>query len=319
MSSSTPAYIARRILWAVPTLLLVAVLVFLMLRLIPGDPAVVVLGDDATPQQIAVLRAQYGLDKPILTQFVLWLSHVVHGDLGHSIVNGQEVLPLLLERFEVSASIVLAAVFLATLVAVPAGLYAAWKQGTPTDTAIVAAATLFLSIPSFWLGLMLLLFVGIKLGWVPIVGYIPFSVDWRAAMGFLVLPIVTLALIETGVLMRMSRASAIETLRLEYVTHARAKGLTERRVLLRHVLPNAFGPTLTMVGLVLGHLLGGIAVLETVFTLPGLGRLLVDSIFARDYPVVQACLLFIAIVYVFVNLVIDLCYPFFDPRVGASR
>jgi peptide/nickel transport system permease protein len=319
MSSSTLAYITRRVLWAVPTLLLVAVLVFVMLRLIPGDPAIVVLGDDGTPQQIADLRAQYGLDKPIVTQFLLWLSHVVRGDLGHSITSGQEVLPLLIERFEVSASIVLAAVLAATVVAVPAGLYAAWKQGTPADTGIVIAATLFLSIPSFWLGLMLLLVVGIKLGWVPIVGYVPLGVDWRAAIAFLILPIVTLALIETGVLMRMSRASAIETLRLEYVTHARAKGLTERRVLLRHVLPNAFGPTLTMVGLVLGHLLGGIAVLETVFTLPGLGRLLVDSIFARDYPVVQGCMLFTAVVYVFVNLVIDLCYPFFDPRVGATR
>ena len=319
MSSSTLSYIARRILWALPTLLLVATLVFVMLRLIPGDPAIVLLGDDGTPQQIADLRAQYGLDKPVTTQFLLWLSHVLRGDLGHSITTGQAVLPLLLERFEVSASIVLVAVLVAAALAVPAGLYAAWRQGTAADTAIVAVATLFLSIPSFWLGLMLLLFVGIKLAWVPIVGYVPFSVDWRAAIAFLVLPIVTLALIETGVLMRMSRSSAIETLRLEYVTHARAKGLKERRVLLRHVLPNAFGPTLTMIGLVLGHLLGGIAVLETVFTLPGLGRLLVDSIFARDYPVVQGCLLFTAFVYVFVNLVIDLCYPFFDPRVGASR
>ena len=168
------------------------------------------------------------------------------------------------------------------------------------------------------MGLQLLHFVGLKLGLVPVVGYVPFSEDWRSALSFLILPTITLALIELGILTRMARASAVEVLRLEYVTHARAKGLSERRVLLRHVLPNAFAPTWTMIGLVLGNLLGGIAVLETVFTLPGLGRLLVDAIFARDYPVVQGCLLFTAVIYVLVNLVVDLCYPLFDPRVSAS-
>jgi peptide/nickel transport system permease protein len=151
-----------------------------------------------------------------------------------------------------------------------------------------------------------------------VVGYVAFSQDWVAALSYLILPIITLTLIEMGVLTRMARSSAIETLRLEYVTHARAKGLSEFRVLMRHVLPNAFAPTWTLIGLVLGNLLGGIAVLETVFTLPGLGRLLVDAIFARDYPVVQGCLLFTAFIYVVVNLVVDLCYPLFDPRVATS-
>jgi peptide/nickel transport system permease protein len=318
MSNSILAYIGKRILWTLPTMFVVGLLVFVMIRLIPGDPAQVILGDSGSAEQIADLRKQMGLDKPIPVQFGVWLLHVVQGDLGNSITNGQSVLPLLLERFQVSASIVLVAVLGATLIAVPAGLFAAWKQNTPTDTAIVTGATFFLSIPSFWLGLLLLLLVGLKLGWVPVVGYVPFSENFKAAVSFLILPVITLTLIETGVITRMSRSSAIETLRLEYVTHARAKGLAERRVLLRHVLPNAFAPTLTMIGLVLGNLLGGIAVLETVFTLPGLGRLLVDAIFARDYPVVQGCLLFTAVVYVFVNLVVDLCYPLFDPRVAAS-
>jgi peptide/nickel transport system permease protein len=318
MSSSVLAYVGKRLLWTLPTMFVVGLLVFVMIRLIPGDPAMVILGDSGTPEQVADLHVQMGLDKPIPVQFGIWLAQVVRGDLGTSISSGQSVLPLLLERFQVSASIVLVAVFVAVLIAIPAGLYAAWKQNTPTDTAIVAGATFFLSIPSFWLGLLLLLFVGLKLGWVPVVGYVPFSEDWRGAISFLILPTITLALIEMGVLTRMSRSAAIETLRLEYVTHARAKGLAERRVLLRHVLPNAFAPTLTMIGLVLGNLLGGIAVLETVFTLPGLGRLLVDAIFARDFPVVQGCLLFMALVYVLVNLVVDLCYPLFDPRVAAS-
>lgn len=318
MTASLPLYVGRRLLWTVPTLLLVGLMVFVLMRLIPGDPALLTLGDGATPEQLAALRAEYGLDKPLPAQFAYWLAQVLRGDLGHSITSGEAVLPLLLERFQVSAAIVLAAVALAVLLAVPAGLYAAWKQNSIADTMVVAAATFFLSIPSFWLGLLLLLFVGLKLGLVPVVGYVPFSEDWRSAAAFLVLPTITLALIELGVLTRMARASAVEVLRLEYVTHARAKGLSERRVMLRHVLPNAFAPTWTLVGLVLGNLLGGIAVLETVFTLPGLGRLLVDAIFARDYPVVQGCMLFTAAIYVVVNLVVDLCYPLFDPRVSAS-
>ena len=318
MNPSLLLYIGRRLLWTVPTLLLVGLLVFVLMRLVPGDPALLILGDSATADQLSALRAEYGLDKPIPVQFFYWLAQVVQGDLGQSITSGEAVLPLLLQRFQVSAAIVLVAVALAVLLAVPAGLYAAWKQNSIVDTVVVATATFFLSIPSFWLGLLLLLFVGLKLGLVPVVGYVPFSEDWRAAITFLILPTVTLTLIELGVLARMARASAVETLRLEYVTHARAKGLPERRVLLRHVLPNAFAPTWTLIGLVLGNLLGGIAVVETVFTIPGLGRLLVDSIFARDYPVVQGCLLFTALIYVLVNLVVDLCYPLFDPRVSAE-
>lgn len=316
--SALLGYVARRLIWTLPTLLLVAFVVFVIVRLIPGDPAQIILGDAASPEQVAALRAQYGLDRPIFVQFALWLGRAVHGDLGRSITDGQAVLPLLIERFQVSAMIVFIGVGLATLIAVPAGLIAAWKQNGPFDIAIVAGATLLLSIPSFWLGLILLLVFGLKLGWVPVIGYTPFSQSPTQALMYIALPVITLTLIETGVLTRMARASAIEVLRLEYVMHARAKGLTERRVLLRHVLPNAFAPTWTMIGLVLGNLLGGIAVLETVFTLPGLGRLLVDAIFARDYPVVQGCLLFTALIYVLVNLVVDLCYPLFDPRVSAS-
>lgn len=311
-------YVARRILWAIPTLLLVAVMVFVLVRLIPGDPAQVALGDNASEAQLQALRIAMGLDKPIVVQFWYWLQHMLQGDLGQSITNGQAVLPLIVDRFKVSAIIVLAAVFLAALLAVPGGLLAAWKQNRAADLAIVSSATLLLSIPSFWLGMIFLLVFGSKLHWLPVVGYVPFSQDAGQALLYVILPIATLALIETGVLTRMSRASAIEVLRLEYVMHARAKGLRESRVLLRHVLPNAFAPTWTVIGLTLGNLLGGIAVLETVFTLPGLGRLMVDSIFSRDYPVIQGCLLMTALIYVLVNLVVDLCYPLFDPRVSAT-
>ncbi|WBL81427.1 ABC transporter permease [Bradyrhizobium xenonodulans] len=311
-------YLARRLAMTVPTLLLVAIGVFALVRLIPGDPVQVMLGDAADPAQAAQLRAQLGLDQPMPVQFMHWIGKLAAGDFGHSITNNLAVLPLILDRFQVSAVIVLVAVAAAACIAVPAGLVAAWKQNSLLDLSVVGGATLLLSIPSFWLGLLLLLLFGLKLKWLPVIGYVPFAENvWQAAT-FIVLPIATLTMVEIGVLTRMARAASIEVLRLEYVTHARAKGVPEWRVLARHVLPNAFAPTWTLIGLVLGHLLGGIAVIETVFTLPGLGRLLVDSIFARDYPVVQGCLLFTAVIYVLVNLIVDLCYPLFDPRVTVA-
>lgn len=311
-------YILHRLLMTVPTALLVALAVFVLLRLVPGDPAQLMLGDTATEETLAELRRQLGLDQPIPLQFAYWLGNVMVGDLGRSITNDLPVLPLILDRFRVSASIVLAAVVLATMVAVPAGMIAARKQNSLGDLMIVAGATMLLSIPSFWLGLLMLLLFGVKLGWLPVVGYVSFGEDFWRALAYVVLPIATLTLIEIGVITRMARASTIEVLRLEYITHARAKGVPEGRVLWRHALPNAFAPTWTLIGLVLGNLLGGIAVVETVFTLPGLGRLLVDGIFARDYPVVQGCLLFTAIMYVLVNLLVNLLYPVFDPRVAAE-
>jgi peptide/nickel transport system permease protein len=311
-------YALNRLLLSLPTLILVSAAVFLLMRLVPGDPVVLMLGDQADPQQAADMRAAMGLDRSVFVQYGLWLLHAVSGDLGRSTTNDLPVLPLVLSRFQVTATIVFVAVAIAAVVAIPLGTVAAWRQNTKADFAIVSGATLLLSVPSFWLGLLMLLFFGLKLGWVPVVGYVSFAEDALSAALYIVLPVATLTLIEIGILTRMARAAAIDVLRLEYVAHARAKGLPESRVLRRHVLPNAFAPTLTLIGIVLGNLLGGVAVIETVFTLPGLGRLLVDGIYARDYPVVQGCMLFIATVYVVVNLLVDLAYPFFDPRVTAS-
>lgn len=312
------AYLARRIAQTIPTLLLVALAVFALLRLIPGDPAQLMLGDGADAESLARLREQMGLTGSLPTQFMHWLAAVLRGDFGHSLSDGQPVLPVIIERFQVSATIVVVAVAIAVCIAVPAGLVAAWKQNKALDVGIVMTATLLLSIPSFWLGMLLLLLFGLHLNWLPVVGYVALTDSFSQGILYVILPIATLAMVETGVFTRMSRASAIEVLRLEYVAHARAKGVPESSVLRRHVLPNAFAPTLTLIGLMLGNLLGGIAVLETVFTLPGLGRHLVDAIFARDYPVIQGCLLFTALIYVCVNLVVDLCYPLFDPRVTAQ-
>ena len=308
----------NRLVMALPTLLIVAITVFALIRLIPGDPAQLLLGDLADPVRLAELRGRLGLDQSWPVQFGIWGSHALRGDLGLSITTGEPVMQLVWSRFLVSAQIVLVAVFLAALVAVPAGMIAAWKQNRWPDLMLVGSATLLVSLPTFWLGLLLLLFFGLKLDWLPVVGYVSVASDWKAGLLYLVMPIMTLFLHEIGVLIRMARASTLEVLRLDYITHARAKGLSERAVLLHHAFRNSFGPTWTLIGLVLGNLLGGVAVVETVFTVPGLGRLLVDAIFARDYPVIQGCLLFVAVIYVLTNLVIDLCYPLFDPRVLAE-
>lgn len=308
-------FIASRILLAIPTLLIVALVVFALMRAVPGDPAQVLLGEVENPEALAQLRHEYGLDQPLPAQFLIWLKQLSAGDLGVSIIQQRPVLEILLSSFGVTASLVIPAMMLASLLAIPAGVLAAWKQNTVTDVVIVSAAVAFLSIPSFWLGLMFLLVFGLWLDLFPVVGYVSPLEDFFAGIQYLVLPVTALALIETGVLIRLARASTIEVLRLDYITHARAKGLIEMTVARRHALKNSIAPTWTMIGLTLGSLLGGAVVTETVFTLPGLGRLLVGSIFERDYPVVQGCLLFIAVVYVVVNLIIDLCYPLFDPRV----
>jgi peptide/nickel transport system permease protein len=275
-------FVVRRVLMSLPTVFIGAVMVFVLIRLVPGDPASLMLGDLATPQALADLKARLGLDRGLFEQFVAWAERLLHGDFGKSITSQEPVLGLVWERFVISARLVVVAVALAALVAVPAGMLAAWRQNSWIDLAVVGGSTLLLSIPTFWLGLLLLLLLGLKLEWLPVIGYVGFSENAHAAALYMVMPVLTLFLHEIGVLVRMARASTLEVLRLDYITHARAKGLSEAAVMWRHAFPNSFGPTWTLIGLVLGNLLGGIAVVETVFTIPGLGRLLVESIFARD-------------------------------------
>lgn len=309
-------FILSRLLSAIPTLIIVAITIFVLMRMVPGDPATLMLGDMAEPEQVEAMRRSMGLDDPIWMQFLTWSGQVLRGDFGTSIVLGDPVLPLILDRFSVSATIVMAAIVFAVAIAVPLGMLAAWYQNSAGDLIVIGTSTLLLSIPSFWMGLMLLLVFGLQLGWLPIVGYVPFGQDVWAAARAMILPVVTIVLVEIGSIIRMARASMIEVSRLEYITHARAKGLSESAVMWRHAFRNAFAPTWTLIGLVLGSLLANIAVIETVFTIPGLGRLMIDAIYGRDYPLVQGCLLFIAFIYVMVNLLVDLVYPLLDPRVA---
>jgi len=311
-------YFLWRLLWSVPTIIIVTIAVFALIRLIPGDPALLILGDRATPETLRALHAQLGLNRSLVSQFFIWLRQVLHGDLGHSLITNDAVLPLVYHRFLTSIQIIFPAIIIAATIAVPLGILAAWKQNKAHDLLIISGATLLLSIPTFWMGLLLLLLLGQHFHWLPIVGYRSLMDNWRQGTLYLLMPVATLVLHEVGSIVRMARSSTLEVLQLDYITHARAKGLSEGKVLYHHAFRNSFGPTWTLLGLILGNLLGGIAIVETIFTIPGLGRLLIDSILNRDYPVIQGCLLFISLFYVLVNLVVDLAYPLFDPRVSVS-
>lgn len=308
-------YLAGRVLLVIPTFVIALLIIFVLIRLIPGDPAQLMLGTIDDPETLARIREKLALDQPITQQFLHWIIQMAQGDFGVSTSQQSPVLDLLIPSFGVTASLVLPAVILASLIAIPAGATAAWKQNTMSDTLIMTMATVALSIPSFWLGLVFLLYFGVILDLFPVIGYVSLLEDFGDGLRYLALPVVTLALIEAGVLVRLMRSSTVDVARLEYITHARAKGAAEVRVLWRHALPNAMAPTWTMIGLTLGSLLGGAVVTETVFSLPGMGRLMVESIFARDYPVIQGCMVFIIMAYVCVNLIIDATYPLFNPGV----
>ena len=308
-------YTLRRLAMTIPTLVVASLLVFVLLRVVPGDPALLIVGDIQNPDALAQVRREYGFDKPVWQQYLAWVADVLRLDFGTSLSNGQPVLHLIGSRFSVTALLVFLSVSLAGVLAVIAGLIAAWRRNTWLDHAVVTLAIVALSVPSFWVALLLILVFGVKLQWLPTLGFVSPLQQPLEALRFLAMPVAALSLVVIGQVARMMRATAIEVLAQDYVVHARAKGLRESTVLWRHVFPNAFAPALTVFGMLLGTLLGGAAIVETVFTLPGLGRLLVDSIYARDYPVVQGIALAVGFVYVLINLIVDLLYPVFDPRV----
>lgn len=308
-------YVLRKLVLAVPTIVIVALIVFSLMHLIPGDPAQALAGDIADPAIVEQIRDEMGLDEPLPVQFAIWAGQVIRGNFGDSIITGEPVLDAIRKRFGVTATLVIPALLFSALVAVPAGLLAAWKQNTATDMLAMFAVIVAISVPSFWAGMMLILFFGVCLGWLPTVGYIPIGEDFWRGVAYLIMPISAIMFVEMGSITRMMRSNTIEVLRQDYILHARAKGVPESAVLYRHALKNAFAPTLTLLGLILGSLLGGAAVIETVFSLPGIGRFLVDSIYARDYPVVQGILLTVSAIYILANLLVDLLYPLLDPKV----
>jgi peptide/nickel transport system permease protein len=308
-------YVVRRFLGIVPVLVLVALGSFLLVHLVPGDPAMVMLGSDATPQQIQSLRTQMGLDRSLPEQFVLWLREILRGNLGESFFLGRPVTQALMERLPATLQLALLSLLFSLLLGIPAGILAAVRQNTWWDQVVMAIAIGGISIPSFWLGLALILVFSVQFGWLPSGGYAPLWEEFGRGLRTLILPAVSLGLMQAALIARMTRSSMLEVLRQDYVRTAKAKGLDWWRVTLRHALKNAMIPVITTVGTAFGVLLGGAVIVEIVFTYPGLGRLVVLAVQRRDYPLVQGALLLTSLMYVLVNLAVDLLYSVFDPRI----
>jgi len=308
-------FVARRVLAVVPVLFVVAVIVFAILRAVPGDPAAVIAGDSATPEQVAALREKLGLEKPVVTQFVIWLGGVLRGDLGESYFFRKPVAELIAQRLEPTLALGLAALSIAVSVAVPLGVVAAFRQGTWIDRAVMGLSVAGFSMPVFVLGYLLVWIFSVQLEWLPVQGYARIADGVGPFLERLLLPAVTLALVYVALVARITRTSVLEVLNEDYVRTARAKGLRERDVLTRHALRNAAVPILTVVGIGLAVLIGGAVVTESVFAIPGLGRLTVEAVLSRDFPVIQALILLFATGYVFVNLAIDIGYAVLDPRI----
>ena len=308
-------FIARRLLSTIPVLAIVAVLVFLLLRLTPGDPAAILAGDAASPDQIAQIRVGLGLDKPIIVQFGIWASHVLRADLGESFYFKIKVTELIAQRLEPTLALSTLTILIAVLVAVPLGVIAAWRFGGWFDRALMGFSVLGFSIPVFVLAYILIWIVSLKLGWLPVQGYRRLADGFGPFLRHLILPSITLSVIYIALIARVTRASVVEALGEDYIRTARAKGLPESRVLVAHALANSAVPIVTVIGIGVALLIGGVVVTESVYAIPGLGRLTVDAVLARDFPTIQGVILFFSLVYVVVNLLVDISYVFLDPRI----
>ena len=308
-------YIIKRIAATIPVMAVVAAFVFLMLRLSPGDPASVIAGDYATAEDIVRIREQLGLNEPILVQFTKWIGSLAQGDLGISIFTNLPVTTLIMQRLEPTIMLTLTTILFTIAVAVPLGTLAAWKSGSLIDRGVMLFSVGGFSIPVFVLGYILIYVLSIQLRWLPVQGYKSIFDGIGPFLRHITLPTLTLSVIFIALIARMTRASVIEVLQEDYVRTARAKGQSEFKVLLRHALRNAAVPIVTVIGLSLALLIGGVVVTESVFNIPGLGRLVLDAVLARDYPIIQGLILFFSFIYILINLLIDLSYTVFDPRI----
>ncbi len=308
-------HVARRLASLVLTLAACSVVVFLVLEVLPGDVAEMMLGTEAREDTLAALRRQLGLDRPPLERYFAWIGSALAGDLGVSYAYGVPVAELLGQRLSVTVPLALIAFVLSTLIAIPLGMFAAVRHNTAGDYAVMGFSQIGMAVPNFWFAILLILFFAVQLGWFSAGGFAGWDAGIGAALKSLLLPAVALAVTEAAILARVTRSAVLETLREDYVRTARAKGLSEGVVIWRHALGNAWLPVITLLGLQLGALLGGAVITETVFSWPGIGSLLVESIQKRDYPVVQGCVLLISLAYVLVNTLTDLAYAWIDPRI----
>jgi peptide/nickel transport system permease protein len=308
-------YVVRRLAQLVPVVLLASIVVFGLMRLIPGDPALVIAGEDAGPERIQEVRAQLRLDQPLPVQYLAWLGRVLRGDLGESIVSGQPVARILAQKAAATAELAVGALLVAVVVGIPLGVAAALRRGGPLDLAVTAYTSTVLGIPNFWLGLLLILLFVVALNWLPPGGRVALTEDPGIAWRYLLMPVLTLSVRASGIFIRFTRTSMLEVLPEDYVRTARAKGLSEGVVVARHALRCALIPVVTVVGLEFGRLLAGAVIAEQIFAWPGVGRLIIQAVGQRDFAIVQGVLLLLVVVFVLVNLITDLLYGVLDPRI----
>jgi peptide/nickel transport system permease protein len=309
------AYAVRRILATIPVVVVVALFVFSLLYIAPGDPAAIIAGDQATPADVARIRVSLGLDRPFLVRFGDWAWHILHGDLGTSIFTNLPVSHMIAQRLEPTISLMILTIVISVLIAVPLGVVAAWKQGSLIDRGVMLFAVLGFSVPVFVLGYLLAYVFALKLNLLPVQGFRPLSSGLWPFLRTLILPATALALNYIALIARITRAAMLEVLSQDYVRTARAKGLGQRPILFLHALKNASVPIVTVIGIGIALLIGGTVITEQVFAIPGVGSLIVQAILQRDYPVIQGVILISSGVYVLINLIIDLIYPLFDPRI----
>ncbi len=311
-------YVVRRILQMIVALLGVSIVVFALIHLVPGDPVRVALGTRFDQDLYDTLRERAGLDRPIIEQYFAWLGNALTGDLGLSFRNSQPVTTLVLERLPATITLAFAALFVALAVALPAGIISAVRSGSGLDYTVSAASQVGISMPDFWAGVMYILLFSLTLSWLPSSGYVSFGEDPLDWLRHLILPAITIGLISGSIITRFVRSAVLEALNQDYVRTARAKGLSEWKVVRQHVLPNAWIPIVTVVGLQLGFLMGGVVVVEVIFAWPGLGRLALTAVKDRDYTLLQGSVLYIAFMFLTINLIVDLIYARLDPRVRMS-
>ncbi len=310
-----PIFLAQRAFALLPVLFLVVVIAFGVLQLIPGDAAVVILGIESTPERVAAMRARLGLDLPLHQQFLAYLWSVLQGDLGRSIFLDQGVAQAIAERAPVSLMLAAMSLFWAILLGIPAGIVAATRRGSAVDNFVMTGSLLGMSVPSFWLGLNLILVFGVWVRWFPTGGYVPASTDLGAALWHLMLPSLSLGVIQMAQIGRMTRSAMLETLSQDYIRTARAKGLSEFMVIGKHALRNCLLSIVTVVGLIFAELLGGAIITEQIFSIPGIGQMVITAVAQRDYPVIQGALIMVGTVYVLINFLTDIAYGVIDPRV----
>ena len=312
-------YIVKRLFAAIPLLFIISIIVFSIIHITPGDPAVYMLGADASEADLNRLRDQLGLNLPIVQQYFIWLLNMLQGDFGTSIYENIPVTEAIMNRLEPTISLTIIAIMIAVMISLPLGILAAMKQGTAADTSIISIALLGISTPTFLIGMLLMIVFGVRLEWLPVSGYQPISEGFWGHIRYMILPAFTLGLLQAALIMRMTRSSMLDVLNSNFILAARSRGVSPLLVIIKHALRNALLPILTVVGMSIVTLFGGAVITETIFNIPGVGQMIINSVLRRDYSVIQGTILFVGFTYILINLLIDILYTLIDPRIELSR